>query len=441
MKFKKIFPMSVIALSLLSCTNTNTSKLNLNNYSIKNMNSYSSFGVGSKNVNNNTNIKKKHIDYDFVESKTPIHFIGTLGNNELSDVIFFDNDNNNTEFDYSLNFFKDSGDFFFFSLLEESYGSGYVCDMNLGNVEYVLSKKTGKIYSLDSNTTLELPISFNLTYSFNNFFYCLAYVHNETGPIFNYYYKFTEEGNLLKSERLFSTDSTDYIYADKFGNILVNGIIYDKSFKKIANIKKNEFSYDLFTNVFYKYNYGEENYYYIDKENNISSTTSPNFDVIVKDYVWDNDYNSCISSFTKKENDFCKMFLIKKENNICYYFINNEMIKLTLDNNGINYAIEKYGSITKNSLNLNIINGNYLYGMDDIDKRFYKYDWHTGTLDEISFEGYDISSFEEDENGILIVKGFTDSLQQFEGYIDENGSLIVGQYSSPYIVSYITSIN
>lgn len=433
MKYKKILSTFIITLSLLSCTNTNTSQINLNNYSIKNMSSYSSFGVGSKNVNNNTNIKKKYIDDFAIASKTPIHFIGTLGNDELSDVSFFDNDNNNAEFDYSLSYFNDLGEFFFFSLQEEPDDYGYKCTTNFSEyVQYVLSKKTGKIYSLDLNITSELSISFYLTYSFDNFFYCLGN---------SYYYKFTEEGNLLKSERLFSTDSTDYIYADKFGNIMVNGYIYDKSFKKIADIQKNEFSYDSFTNIFYKYNYGDENYYYIDKDTNISSTTSPNFNVIVKDYVRGNDYNSYISSFTKKENDFCKMFLIKKENNISYYFINNEMIKLTLDNNDINYTIEKYGSITKNNLNLNILNGNFLYGMDYTDKRFYKYDRHTGTLDEISFEGYDISSFEEDENGILIVKGFTDSLQQFEGYIDENGSLIVGQYSSPYIVSYITSLN
>lgn len=427
MKFKKIFPVSVIALSLLSCNNTNTNKINLNNFSVKDMESYSSFGVGSK-YESKSDIKKKYIDSeDEITSKTtPIHFIGSQNNNELADISFFDENNNDKEFNYSLKYFQDLGGFFFFSLMDNYYDM-YICYTTGEASQYVLSKKTGKIYSLDIDNVENTEINFYLTYSFDDFFYCKSQEFNkETQSYTNYYYKFSEENNTLKSERIFKVNAEE-ISADKFGNIMINGNIYDNSFKKIANIDKNEFSYDFFVNIFYKYNYSDGKYYYLDSEATIQETTAPNFDAVISN-LEDTDL---ISSFTKKDSEFCKHF-IKKENNISYYFNGNYMVEIIVNDNGINYTIKKYGEITNKNLYLNIINGNYLYAIDS-QSNFCRYDWHNGKLEELNFEGYDVSFIEEDENGILTVKGFTDSLEQFEGYINEDGILVIGKY--------ITSLN
>lgn len=508
------------SIMLIGCTELNSSgtgganeqeiRDKLSNAKIENISSYSELGYvskssESKNASDNKNNKKRSrvSKPNYMESASRWYLAGLIGD----EVAGLNTESGDSFWDIPIRTYYDLGAFIGFSLdyntddmagwhqLEYSSGCGL---LDYGReCEYLLSKKSGKIYKaggeeFDANSNFMNYWGLQNFIGGKNMLYAeYLYSSNDNGQ---QYWSCIEEENeqlvIKKSNMLeFIGEeklSNDDCYYDTYGKILIGDTVYGYNQRELdSNLEgRLPYGYEPYThttytycndsfyvleglefkkydNVIFGYGFGSSrNYYYYaeskDSENwKIGYNSEDWFDAHSLYYPYVDEtgetigYNSrsysAIGDFyiytmemPSIEHEYNDYFLVGDDS--CGFGVYKQLDKYTFlpidfgDYGKTNLSHIHSGSITREEF-VYYINENY---------KFMKLNFINDDESEIDTGGYKIKEISKDSLGNIIVSGYDSSLQEFTGYLDENDTVTftpTNKSNGGYDVIYMSPIN
>lgn len=451
----------------------------LSDTKVKNIESYSQLGYVSKTSSDGKRNGRKNAYKVEKWSTTKFYLAGMIG----EEVVGLDLSNGNSFWDLPLSSYCDLGDFIGFSPESFHYAEEHRFDWARGfgdcecSIDYLLSKKTGKLYKCNSEQMGLTSFKYGEK---------ILYAHY-TGENDAYWATITEENEQLVIKK---SGMLDFIYSDlmnnpaelyfdRYGNILKSGLdsiatIYGHDQKTLTpNIEIDmPYGYDKFTNTIYTYHDGSfyvleglefkkydnvifgysfvggdspnHYFYYIDDQGNykVGYDEGSDFNYLI---IYQEDVSSDGSVRYSDKFDYSQYN---------YYFFNShsESWKATLNIYGNYYffeedcaLFEKLGTYTYLPLRWTpsgIRRDQYVYFLENY--KFIKYDIIEGTYVEIETKGYQITSVSEDEYGNIVLTGYDSSFNEFTGYLNENDEVVfepTNKGNAEYDVIYMNPIN
>lgn len=460
----------------------------LSNAKIKDIESYSQLGYISKTSPSSKRNGRKNAYRTEKWSKTQFYLAGMIGD----DVVGLDLSNGNSFWDVPISIFSDLGNFIGFSpeysTDKESYDLKQVKGVGLDGDEihetgdYLLSKKTGKIYKCNDYNEHLLQYVGLLSNSFINGEKVLYGFYQGEGD--GYWAMITEENEQLaikKSGMLNFLIDGHFLYQygyyfDKYGNVLTGsdqliGTIYGYDQKILTtNIEVDmPYGYEPFTNTIYTYHdscfyvldglefkkydniifgysFGDDGryFYYADEQGKYKV----GYDEKNASHSHNSIYQERVSS------DGNTYFDVKEEESLygAYEGIEGSKDSLTFYGNcclvgGALY--EKLGEYTYlkvlrdiPSCSSYVRRDQYMYYLEDY--KFMKYNVIEDTTIEIDAQGYQIKTMSEDQYGNIVLTGYDSSFNEFTGYLSENDEVVfepTNKGNAEYDVIYMNPIN
>ena len=209
-----IFCIGIVFLS--SCANPaseNSESSNAKLTAIHNFSSYKGIGVGTPNVSGNSSARTIYSDDD-------LKLIGQKGDGSIEVITFDDESGAEQKQTYHLSCYTNRNSFIFMGFSD--YKTTRIESDALYNhtINYILDKKTGKLYSLDFNSSM-----FDIGPEFDGKIIIGATINNIEGMYF-----FSIQDNLLKIELIADYETIPvnsysirlYTQVDRYGNFFTN---------------------------------------------------------------------------------------------------------------------------------------------------------------------------------------------------------------------------
>lgn len=489
----------------------------LSNAKIENISSYSELGYvskssESKNASDNKNDKKRSrvSRPNYMESASRWYLAGLIGD----EVTGLNTESGDSFWDIPIRTYHDLGAFIGFSPdynkdemhdwydLQYSSGCGI---LDYSECEYLLSKKSGKIYKTRDYTNdgdgnwrgwdlSNLIAGKNMFYAFYSYDSCQNNGSNNGSCDQYCYWACIEEENeqlVIKKSSMLEFIGEDKLRSedccyDTYGNILIGDTVYGYNQREFdSNLEgRLPYGYEPYThtiytycndsfyvleglefkkydNVIFGYGFGSSwNYYYYaeskDSENwKIGYNSEDWFDAHSLYYPYVNETGETIGYNSRSYSaigDFyiytMEMPSIEHEYND-YFLVGDDSCGF-----GVYKQLDKYtflpidfGDYGKTNLSHihsgSITREEFVYYINE-NYKFMKLNFINDDESEIDTGGYKIKEISKDSLGNIIVSGYDSSFQEFTGYLDENDTVTftpTNKSNGGYDVIYMSPIN
>lgn len=455
--FKKSLLLTLFLFGIASCSKE--SPLSLDNAEVQKFDSYTSLGFGTQEAEEKSEEKtsrkfsKIKKQYNFRDGPTfrhlsdqPFTLVGsTDGKIENLQVSLGDRMQG-----INIDSYCDLPGFVGFSYGDQHRGDKYYlytfypdyvsenypcwhwqCDTN---PQYLLSKKTGKIYDF-TKASSDLDLDFSFLGGSGALYVKPALICTPEQEGDWCYYRLVEEDNGLLFNRAFSYNafsSLGRMNGDKYGNFLTekNEIITTE-----GQIKKAEtfsldvvaFQYDWYFDLIYTQIKGE--YYYLNEKSElvkadgkIGCVNSGDSFHVQGNLAEERSYNN----------------LIIEDSNAKYYYNSHmeSVVKIEVLSD-FSYSVSFLRNISnKDSL---VANG-VIYFLRD--SKIYQYNPITDNEKELQVDGYRLNDLSLDDYGNVKVTGYDSSLSSFTGYLMKDGTISMKPVITDGYMTYsLTPIN
>lgn len=449
--FKESLLLTLFLFDIASCSKA----LSLDNAEVQKFDSYTSLGFGTQEAEEKSEektsrklskIKKQYNfrdgPYSYYSSDQPFTLIGsTDGKIENLQVSL-----GNRMQGINIDSYCDLPGFIGFSYgdrHDDKYHlTTFMSDYELGNFpcwnwkrdtnpQYLLSKKTGKIYDF---TKASSDLNLDCTFIGGS---GALYVK----PVLSFtskqeedwcYYRLVEEDNELFFNRAFSYNVFSSLggkSGDKYGNFLTEKgeiITTEGQLKRAEEFSLDTvaFQYDWYFDLIYTQIKGE--YYYLNEKSELVKADGKIGCV-----------NSDDSLFEKLAEQRCNNLIIEDSNVKYYYNLYIESVVKIEVLSDFSYSV----SFLRNISNIDSLVANgVIYFLRD--SKIYQYNPITDDEKELQVDGYRLNDLSLDEYGNLKVTGYDSSLSYFTGYLMKDGTISMKPVITDGYMTYsLTPIN
>ena len=444
---KQIFKRSLLlTLSLFGIASCSKKPVSLDNVKVQKFDSYTSLGYGSQKAEENSEEKTSHkfskikkrcnFQHGPLSSDQPFTLIGsTDGKIENLQVSL-----GNRMQGINIDSYCDLPGFIGFSYgdrHDDKYHlTTFMSDYELGcpcwnwkrdtNPQYLLSKKTGKIYDF---TKASSDLNLDCTFIGGS---GALYVK----PVLSFtskqeedwcYYRLVEEDNELFFNRAFSYKAFESLgikSGDKYGNFLTekNEIITTEGQIKGAeafSLGAVAFQYDGYFDLIYTQIKGE--YYYLNEKSELVKADGKIGCVNSDDSLFVS-YNDLI---------------VEDSNAKYYYYLYRESVVKIEVLSDFSYSVSFLRDIS--NIDSLVANG-VIYFLRD--SKIYQYNPITDYEKELQVDGYRLNDLSLDDYGNVKVTGYDSSLSSFTGYLMKDGTISMKPVITDGYMTYsLTPIN
>lgn len=295
--------------------------------------------------------------------------------------------------------------------------------------QYLLSKKTGKIYDF-TKASSDLGLDSTFIGGSGALYAKPALIGTPEHEEDECYYRLVEEDNELFFNRAFSYNVFSSLggkSGDKYGNFLTEKgeiVTTDGQIKRAEafSLGAVAFQYDWYFDLFYTQIKGE--YYYLNEKSELVKADGKIGCV--------NSYDSLLAEGRSYNN------LIIEDSNAKYYYnpYMESVVKIEILSN-FSYSVSSLRNISnKDSL---VANG-VIYFLRN--SKIYQYNPITDDEKELQVDGYRLNDLRLDDYGNVKVTGYDSSLSSFTGYLMKDGTISMKPVITDGYMTYsLTPIN
>ena len=318
------------------------------------------------------------------------------------------------------------------------------------NPQYLLSKKTGKIYDF-AKASSDLGLDYVFLGGSSALYVKPDFSRTPTQEgktsisvgntnVDRYYYRLVEAGNELFFNRAFSYNvfsSLGSLNGDKYGNFLTENsevITTEGQIKRPEEFSSDAvtFQYDWYFDLIYTQIKGE--FYYLNEKSELVKADGK-IGCVTNDESMP--YIDYIDKLAGRGN-YSHSSLIVEDSNAKYYY-NSYMesvvkIKILSD---FSYSINFIHNISRED---SFIANGLIYFLRD--SKIYQYDPITDSEKELQVDGYRLTDLSLDDYGNVKVTGYDSSLSSFTGYLMKDGTISMKPVITDGYMTYsLTPIN